>query len=66
MKLIENIKTFINEVTVEMKKVSWSNRKELVNSAWIVVGSVLVFTVVLGLFDFLFSKAISLILKQGF
>ncbi len=66
MKLIENIKTFINEVVVEMKKVSWSNRKELVSSAWIVVGSVLVFTVVLGIFDFLFSKVISLILKQGF
>lgn len=66
MKITENIRIFINEVVIEMKKVSWSNRKELVSSAWIVVGSVLVFTVVLGIFDFLFSKVISLILKQGF
>jgi len=66
MKITENIRTFINEIVVEMRKVSWSNRKELVSSAWIVVGSVLVFTAVLGIFDFLFSKVISLILKQGF
>jgi len=66
MKPIESIKKFINEVVIEMKKVSWSTRKELVSSAWIVVGSVLVFTLVLGIFDFLFSRAISLILKQGF
>ncbi|MDP2942232.1 MAG: preprotein translocase subunit SecE [Candidatus Omnitrophota bacterium] len=66
MQIAENIRTFINEIVTEMKKVSWSNRKELVSSAWIVVGSVLVFTIVLGIFDFLFSKAISLILKQGF
>lgn len=65
MKLIDGFKAFINEVITEMKKVTWSSRKELVNSAWIVIGSVFVFTVVLGIFDFLFSKVISLVLKQG-
>lgn len=66
MKQIEAVKTFFNEVRTEMKKVSWSTRKELISSAWIVIISVLIFTVVLGFFDFVFSKVISAVLKQGF
>jgi len=65
MKAIENVKTFLNEVRSEMKKVSWSSRQELVSSAWIVIVSVLIFTVILGVFDFSFSKVIHLILRQG-
>jgi len=65
VKAIENVKTFLNEVKSEMKKVSWSNRAELVSSAWIVIVSVFVFTIILGVFDFSFSKIIHLILKQG-
>ena len=65
MKAIENIKTFLNEVRSEMKKVSWSSRQELVNSAWIVIISVFVFAVILGVFDFSFSKVIHLVLRQG-
>ncbi|MDD5269720.1 MAG: preprotein translocase subunit SecE [Candidatus Omnitrophota bacterium] len=65
MKAIGNIKTFLSEVKAEMKKVSWSSRSELISSAWIVIVSVLVFTLVLGTFDFSFSKLIHFILKQG-
>ena len=65
MKAIETVKTFLNEVKSEMKKVSWSSRQELVSSAWIVIVSVLVFTVILGFFDFSFSKIIHVILRQG-
>lgn len=66
MKLIESTKTFVSEVATEMKKVTWSSRKELINSAWVVIVSVLIFTVILGFFDFIFSRFISLILRQGF
>lgn len=65
MKIAEKTKTFTNEVVSEMKKVSWSTRAELLNSAWIVLVSVAIFTVILWVFDMLFSKAVSLILKQG-
>lgn len=65
MKAIVKVKTFLNEVKAEMKKVSWSSRQELIGSAWIVIVSVLIFTVVLGIFDFSFSKIIHLILRQG-
>ncbi|MFH1779414.1 MAG: preprotein translocase subunit SecE [Candidatus Omnitrophota bacterium] len=66
MKFVEKTKIFFNEVTVEMKKVSWSSRNELLVSAWIVVVSVIIFTIVLGFFDFSFSELISWILKQRF
>ncbi|MFA5094245.1 MAG: preprotein translocase subunit SecE [Candidatus Omnitrophota bacterium] len=65
MKAIENVKTFLGEVKTEMKKVSWSSRQELINSAWLVIVSTLIFTLVLGVFDFSFSKLIHFILKQG-
>lgn len=66
MKFVEKTKIFFNEVTVEMKKVSWSTRNELLLSAWIVVVSVIIFTIVLGIFDLSFSELISWILKQRF
>jgi preprotein translocase subunit SecE len=65
MKTVENVKTFLGEVKTEMKKVSWSSRQELINSAWLVIVSTLIFTLVLGFFDFSFSKLIHFILKQG-
>ncbi len=65
MKFIEKIKIFLGEITTEMKKVSWSTRKELLASTWIVVISVAIFAIVLGAFDFLFSEFISRILRQG-
>lgn len=66
MKFIKNTKIFLNEVNAEMKKVSWSTRKELLASTWIVIVSVAIFTIVLGIFDLFFSKSVSLFLKQGF
>ena len=65
MKAIENVKTFLNEVKSEMKKVSWSSRSELVSSAWIVIVSVVIFTFILGFFDFSFSKIIHMLMRQG-
>ncbi|KPK41965.1 MAG: hypothetical protein AMJ78_04080 [Omnitrophica WOR_2 bacterium SM23_29] len=66
MKFVEKTKLFLNEVTTEMKKVSWSTRRELLASTWIVIVSVSIFVVVLGIFDYMFSRLITYILKQGF
>lgn len=66
MKFINKTKIFLKEVIAELKKVSWSTRKELLASTWIVIVSVIIFTIILGIFDFSFSKLISQILKQRF
>lgn len=66
MKFVEKTKLFVSEVTTEMKKVSWSTRRELLASTWIVIVSVFIFVVVLGVFDYMFSRIVTYILSKGF
>ena len=60
--MVGKIHKFISEVTVELKKVSWSTRKELIDATWIVIIS----TAFLGIFisgtDFVLSKLLGLII----
>jgi len=59
----DSIKRYVNETVGELRKVSWPTRRE----AWYLTIVVLVVTsimaVVLGTFDYLFSKLFELILK---
>ena len=61
MKPIESIKKFINEVVIEMKKVSWSTRKELIRSTKVVIFSVIVLGVFLFMADVMFMLFFSTI-----
>jgi len=47
--------TFLNEVKVELKKVTWPTRDELVGSAIIVCILVVIFASILGGMDALFT-----------
>ncbi len=55
-------KKFISEVIVELKKVSWSTKQELIDATKVVIVS----SLLLGLFiagaDFVLSKALGLII----
>ncbi len=57
------IKKFVEEVVVELKKVSWSTRKEVIDATWII----LISSVCLGLFiggtDFVLSKFLEIIIR---
>ena len=57
------IRKFISEVVVELKKVSWSTRKNLIDATWIVIVS----SVFLGVFisgtDFALSKILEIIIR---
>ena len=54
---------FFSEVKTEMKKVSWSTRKELINSTWVVIFSVFLLAVFIGTVDFVISRAINLVIR---
>ena len=54
---------FFSEVKTEMKKVSWSTRKELISSTWIVIFSVFLLAVFIGIVDFVISRAINLVIR---
>jgi preprotein translocase subunit SecE len=61
--MFARISSFINEVTVELKKVSWPTRSELIGSTIVVIISVAVMAVFIGICDFIFSKAVHMIIK---
>jgi len=61
--MIEKIRKFIGEVIAEMKKVSWTTRKELVDSTLIVIFSSFLLGIFVGIIDFAFSKGVAVIIR---
>ena len=53
----------MSEATVELKKVSWLTRQELMDATWIVVISTALLGVFIGSTDFLLSKLLELIIR---
>ncbi|MDD5504459.1 MAG: preprotein translocase subunit SecE [Candidatus Omnitrophica bacterium] len=58
------IGNFISEVMVELKKVSWPTKNELIGSTIVVIISVLAMSAFIGVCDFVFSKAVHIIIRQ--
>ena len=54
--MLKKIKGFINDVKVEMSKVSWPTREELSNSTMIVTVVSILFTIFIFLVDSILSK----------
>lgn len=52
---MSNIAQFLREVQVEMKKVSWPDRRQLVNYTLIVLGMSLFLAILLGALDGVFQ-----------
>lgn len=61
--MFKKISEFLKEVKVEMKKVSWPNRKETVSSTTIVITVVIFLSVFIGICDFGLSEIFSVIIK---
>jgi preprotein translocase subunit SecE len=61
--MIGKIKKFLTEVKVELTKVSWSTRKELIGATWIVILTTGFLGVFIGIVDFALSKFLSLLMR---
>jgi preprotein translocase subunit SecE len=61
--MITNIQKFISEVIAEMKKVSWTTRRELVDSTLIVILSSFLLGIFVGVIDYAFSRGVAVIIK---
>ncbi len=61
--LIGKVRKFINEVIVELRKVSWSSRKELMEATWLVLISTTILGCYVGIIDFVLSKFLGLIIQ---
>ena len=56
--MVEKIKQFMKEFRIEMKKVTWPTRKEIVASTGVVLFVVVLISLYLGLADALLSRIV--------
>ena len=61
--MIAKIQKFIGEVFAEMRKVSWTTRRELVDSTLIVILSSFLLGIFVGVIDYAFSRGVAVIIK---
>ena len=63
MQLIAKTKKFLQEVKTEFKKVSWSDKDELIGSTSVVIVSVALLAIFIGICDFVFARVINIIIR---
>ena len=61
--IITDIKNFVTEAFVELKKVSWTTKQELIDSTWVVLVSSAFLGVFIGVTDFALSNFLNLIIR---
>jgi len=57
------VPVFVSEVKVELSKVSWPTRKELLGATQIVILTTAILTAYIGVLDFLLSKFVTMVVK---
>ena len=60
---IGSIRKFITEVVSELKKVSWTTRKDLIDSTWVVLVSSACLGLFIGVIDFVLSRIVASLIK---
>jgi len=58
--MIKRIKDFLREVQIELKKVVFPTKDELIGSTWVVIIVVLIVSLFLGIVDLGLSKIVGL------
>lgn len=61
--MIDKIKEFFREVKVEIKKVVYPSREELIGSTWVVIFTSIVISVFLGVVDLGLSRLVKIALR---
>ena len=60
---MQKLKQFFREVKVELKKVVFPSREELLGSTQVVIISVLIMSVFLGVIDYVLSRIVQALLR---
>jgi len=61
-----NIGKFIGQVKIEMKKVAWPSRQELVSSTIVVLVSIFLLAIFIGVCDLVLSRVINFLISGVF
>ena len=65
MSSFDKIKTFLNEVKSETKKITWPKPEELKESTTVVIVAVFVITVFISIVDLILTKVIDFVMAVG-
>lgn len=63
MKIFTKVVNFLTEIKVEMQKVSWSSKDELIGSTIVVIVSTILLALFIAVVDVILSRFVSLILR---
>jgi len=61
--MFDRAKEFLREVKVEIKKVVYPSKEELIGSTWVVIITVIVVSIFLGIVDLGLSKIVKMALR---
>lgn len=61
--MIKKVKDFLREVKIEIKKVVFPTKDELIGSTWVVIIVVLIISLFLGVIDLGLSKLVGLAIR---
>lgn len=61
--MITKIQVFFREVIDELKKVSWTTRRELVDSTIVVVTSIIILATIIGVLDYFLTLALDKLIR---
>jgi preprotein translocase subunit SecE len=63
MNVFKKTTDFLKEVKVELSKVSWSNRQELIGSTVVVITVTFIMAIFIGIIDIFLSRILRLVFK---
>jgi preprotein translocase subunit SecE len=63
MNIFKRVRNYLADVVAEMKKVTWVKRRELFTTTLVVIVFSTILAAFIGLFDFIFSQLLQLVLK---
>jgi preprotein translocase subunit SecE len=61
--MLNKIKEFFREVKVEVKKVVFPSKDELIGSTWVVIITVVIISLFLGVVDLVLAKLVGMALR---
>jgi preprotein translocase subunit SecE len=64
--LLNSVFNFVKESYIELKKVTWLNKKEVLASTLVVVILIVIMSLYIGIIDFILAKIVSLFLRGRF
>ena len=57
------IKVFLEQVNIELKKVTWPSREELKGSTIVVIVSTILLAIFIGIADYAISKLVNILIR---